>query len=289
MNSHRSPNPNPPLPLTVAFTTPENYAARLSLLLRRRSWTPLWCPTVVVEPTAATNAALRIHISRLHDFSAVAFTSRAGISAFDSAVSAAQSPPLSSSGEDFILSALGKDAELLDPDFVSKICPNSDRVKLVVPPNPTPRGLAESLGPGLGRKVFCPVPLVLGLEEPPVVPHFLYDLGQMGWAPVRVNAYVTRWAGPNCTKGLWDMDHADAIIFTSTTEVEGLLKGLRELGLGWEDVRKRWPGLVVAAHGPVTASGAERLGVGVDVVSSRFSSFDGVVEALDHTFRECSM
>jgi len=37
---------------------------------------------------------------------------------------------------------------------------------------------------------------------------------------------------------------------------------------------------VVAAHRPVTAAGAERLGVKVDVVSSRFDSFEGVVDAL---------
>lgn len=289
MSSLLSPTDSP-IPRTVAFTTPENYATRLSLLLHRRNWTPLWCPTVVVEPTSATNSALLHHISRLdNDFSAVAFTSRSGISAFSSALSSLSSPPLSPSGGPFTISALGNDSELLTPDFLANLCPNSDRVRLVVPANSTPSGLAESLGPGLGRKVLCPVPLVSGLQEPPVVPDFLRDLGLMGWDPVRVNAYVTRWAGPECVAGLVERENVDGMIFTSTAEVEGLLKGLRENGLGWEDVRKRWPGLVVAAHGPVTASGAERLGVRVDVVSFRFSSFDGVVEALDHTFTQVFM
>lgn len=79
-----------------------------------------------------------------------------------------------------------------------------------------------------------------------------------------------------------ERDDLDAIVFTSTAEVEGLLKSLSEFyGLDWAMVRRRWPELVVAAHGPVTAAGAERLGVSVDVVSSRFDSFDGVVDALD--------
>jgi hypothetical protein len=58
----------------------------------------------------------------------------------------------------------------------------------------------------------------------------------------------------------------------------GLLKSLKDFG--W---RSLWGGgvwRVVAAHRPVTAAGAERLGVKVDVVSSRFDSFEGVVDAL---------
>lgn len=280
--TQNSPYPNPPLPTrTVAFTTPENYATRLSLLIHRRNWNPLWCPSVIVEPTAATHNILIRHLARLDDFSAIAFTSRSGISAFASALSATSSPPLS--GEDFIVSALGKDAELLTREFLSRLNPNSDRVRVLVPPNATPSGLVESLGPGLDRNILCPVPLVVGLEEPPVVPDFLNELSSMGWVPVRAEAYETRWAGPKCAEKLAKTEHVDGVVFTSTAEVEGLLKGLREIGLDWEEMMKRWPKLVVAAHGPVTASGAERLGVRVDVVSSKFSSFDGVVEALAHT------
>lgn len=145
--------------------------------------------------------------------------------------------------------------------------------------------MVESLGFGRGRRVLCPVPLVIGLEEPPVVPEFLRDLSLNGWVAVRVNAYETRWAGAECVEELVARSEKegcglDAVVFTSTGEVEGLLKGLGGLGLDWTTVRKRCPRLVVAAHGPVTAAGAERLGVGVDVVSSRFDSFDGVVDAL---------
>lgn len=37
---------------------------------------------------------------------------------------------------------------------------------------------------------------------------------------------------------------------------------------------------MVAAHGLITASGAERLGIIIDVVSCRFHNFDGIVDAL---------
>ena len=75
------------------------------------------------------------------------------------------------------------------------------------------------------------------------------------------------------------------LFFTSTAEVEGLLKSLQELGLNWDMMRMRCPRMLVAAHGPVTASGAERLGVGIDVVSTRFDSFDGVVDALAYRWK----
>ncbi|KAL0286913.1 UNVERIFIED_CONTAM: hypothetical protein Sangu_2714800 [Sesamum angustifolium] len=144
---------------------------------------------------------------------------------------------------------------------------------------------------GRGKKVLCPAPLVIGLEEPPVVPKFLADLGRKGWVPVRVNAYETRWRSgvAELVEMMEEECGVDAIVFTSTAEVEGLLKSLGEVGLDWEMVRRMCPRMVVAAHGPVTAAGAEKLGVGIDVVSSRFDSFEGVVDALEYRWNsyEC--
>lgn len=139
--------------------------------------------------------------------------------------------------------------------------------------------------------MLCPVPEVVGLNEPPVVPNFLDDLKSGGWFPVRIDAYETRWLGPDCAMAVVKKGEEKggevyaAIVFTSSGEVEGFLKSLKEFGWDWGTVRRRWPGLVVAAHGPVTAAGAERLGVDVDIVSSDFGSFQGVVDALDVRLR----
>lgn len=129
---------------------------------------------------------------------------------------------------------------------------------------------------------------MVGLEEPPVVPNFLQELEVSGWVPIRVDAYETRWVGSRSAEGMIrksKVGGVDAVVFTSSGEVEGLLKSLRSLGWDWGMVRRRWPSLVVAAHGPVTAAGAEKLGVDVDVVSSKFSSFEGVVNAIDSRLR----
>lgn len=156
-----------------------------------------------------------------------------------------------------------------------------------MPPVATPSGLVEALGLGLQRKILCPVPAVIGLEEPPVVPNLLADLERRGWAAVRVNAYETRWRSgvAELVERMEEECGVDAIVFTSTAEVEGLLKSLGEVGLDWGMVRGMCPRMLAAAHGPVTAAGAEKLGVGIDVVSSRFDSFDGVVEALEYTWK----
>ncbi|XP_057460611.1 uncharacterized protein LOC130751067 [Actinidia eriantha] len=298
MAMHNLKTPIPKAPNTtrvIAFTTPENYAARVFHLLRLRGWIPLWCPSVSVATTPHTTASLLLHLSNpnpsaaqlkpsLNHFSAIAFTSRTGIAAFSEALDEIENPPLASSGEIFTVCALGKDSELLNEAFANRICENSDRIRVLVPPIATPAGMVEALGWGGGRRVLCPVPAVVDLEEPPVVPDFLRDLAAKGWVPVRVDGYETRWAAAECAAAVVargeEGEGLDAVVLTSTAEVEGLLKGLREWGWDWGRVKRRWPEMVVAAHGPVTAAGAERLGVGVDLVSSRFDSFGGVVDAL---------
>ncbi|CAI0395070.1 unnamed protein product [Linum tenue] len=276
---------------TVAFTTPSNYATRLSRLLSLNSFTPLWCPTIATEATAETVASFGHHLSAdsISLLSAIAFPSRTAIEAAYAALLSLATPLLPPDAADsLVLAALGKDAELLDSEFLLKFCSNVDRVRVLVPTIPTPSGLVQSLGLGRGRRVLCPVPRVIGVQEPPVVPDFLLELESADWNPVRVDAYETRWLGPTCAAEIVEVDELDAVIFTSTAEVEGLLKSLRELECDWTTVRCRRPELVVAAHGPVTAAGAKRLGVDVDVVSGKFESFEGVVKALHSRFRGLS-
>lgn len=67
-----------------------------------------------------------------------------------------------------------------------------------------------------------------------------------------------------------------------------LLNSLHALGMDWKMFRDRHPRLLVAAHGPVTASGAHRLGVEIDVVGKEFNSFSGVVDALALSLRSNS-
>ncbi|KAF8780950.1 hypothetical protein HU200_000915 [Digitaria exilis] len=277
----------------VAFTTPQTggggaYGGRLGSLLRQRGARPVPVSTIAVEPHDPDRLRHFLLPGALDHFAALAFTSRSGISAFAGALPSSHRPLSDASALPFTVAALGSDADLLDGAFLSRLCGDAGatRVTVLVPDVPTPAGLVEALGSGSGRRVLCPVPDVVGLREPPVVPDFLAGLEAAGWVAVRAPAYTTSWAGPGCAEALVDPDAAtpDAVVFTSTAEVEGLLKGLDAVGWSWARLRARWPGMVVAAHGPVTADGARSLGVEVDVVSARFSSFHGVVDALAITF-----
>ncbi|KAL6223770.1 hypothetical protein ACLB2K_002628 [Fragaria x ananassa] len=280
--------PNTAAP-TVAFTTPPIYAARLRHLLALTGFTPLSSPTLTVHHTPATISALKPHLTppSLDLFSAVAFPSRTAIATFSAAADGLSHPLLSPHGAVFTVAALGRDAELIDDAFVSKLSPH--RVRILVPETATPSALVHSLGDGGGRRILCSVPALLGLTEPPVVPDFLRELGESGWSPVRVNAYETSWAGSECAAQVVERIKAgnlDAIVFTSTAEVEGLLKSFKKIVLRWESVKSLCPKLLLAAHGPITAAGARMLGVEVDVVSSQFGSFQGVVDSLhDEIFK----
>uniref|UniRef100_A0ACD5Y0H3 Uncharacterized protein n=1 Tax=Avena sativa TaxID=4498 RepID=A0ACD5Y0H3_AVESA len=280
---------------TVAFTTPGGgggggYGGRLDALLRQRGAHPLPVPTIAIRAHEPDRLRPFLLPGALDPFAALAFTSRSGIAAFSRALPSSPSAnlPLSdaASALPFTVAALGSDADLLDYAFLARLSRDAGRVAVLVPDVPTPAGLVAALGRGSGRLVLCPVPAVDGLREPPVVPNFLAALEAAGWVAVRAPAYTTCWAGPGCAEVLVAPDAAvpDAIVFTSSAEVEGLLKGLDAAGWSWARIRTRWPDMVVAAHGPVTAEGVRRLGIEVDVVSSRFSSFHGVLDALAATF-----
>ncbi|CAI7738707.1 unnamed protein product [Closterium sp. NIES-54] len=91
-----------------------------------------------------------------------------------------------------------------------------------------------------------------------------------------------------------------AVVFSSTAEAQGFVACCHAMGvhplcfLGRHKSQPHSPsdadaadgsgvsrrGVVVAAHGPVTAEGVRNAGLPVDVVSQQFSSFAGVVDAL---------
>ncbi|KAG1371201.1 putative Uroporphyrinogen-III synthase [Cocos nucifera] len=82
--------------------------------------------------------------------------------------------------------ALDKDAELLhEGGFLSRLCWNTSRIKVLVPEITSPAGLVVALGDWLGKRVLCPMPTVVDMEEPLVLPHFFEDLEVSGWILVR--------------------------------------------------------------------------------------------------------
>ncbi|XP_024543433.1 uncharacterized protein LOC9656883 [Selaginella moellendorffii] len=264
--------------LRVAFTAPGSYAPRLEQALDREGAATVSCPTIAVERTPHTQSSVRRAVSALHTYSCIAFTSRSGIASIAHALGEVR---LSGCAE-LVVGALGKDAELIQELDLFKEHREQQRLTVVVPRVATPDALVEELGDGAGRRLLCPVPYACGgLSEPDVVPNFVAALQRHGWDVERLDAYATSWTGSASVTPLL-AGAVDALVFTSTAEVEGLLMALHAHHL---TIASLWP-CVLVAFGPVTARGAKRLGVDVDVVGHRFNSFTDLADLLVSHFRK---
>jgi hypothetical protein len=75
-----------------------------------------------------------------------------------------------------------------------------------------------------------PAPSAGGLQQPPVVPHFLESLRAVGATPTRIDAYTTKQGisaddiGPEAA--LMGAGCVSAVLFTSTAEAQGLVNAL---------------------------------------------------------------
>jgi uroporphyrinogen-III synthase len=238
---------------------------------------------------------LRSLLENLSDYDYVAFTSRRAIQAAVQIGGPHLIECLQSQKPKAL--ALGVDAEEL-------VSAGVDRSAILVPDDATPNGIVSVLdffllvdrinsgehnsGEKTSRKrrILCPVPRFEGrLSEPPVIPLFLENLQNLGLEVDRVDAYVTRWAGPShhakqALQGLRD-GSIQALCVSSTAEAEGLLLLCQEYGLDWKACKVK-----VAVHGQMTAEGAQALGLKVHAISKYSSSVSGVVGAVSESLVE---
>jgi len=256
---------------TILFTLPRNYAGRLGQLLIEHGARPVWMPTIVIEPMAdyrEFDAAIR----NRDQYDWIAFTSRNGIEAFFSRMDALGLEPA-----DFAnvkIAAIGNDARALEQGGIK---PD------LVPAIPSPQGIADELADrGSSGTVLVPVPDVIWMEEPQVVPDFIAALEEVGLTTQRIPAYVTAKATEGLSVGtaMLREGEIDMIAFASRGEVESLL-----LHLGDErDILDE--NTAVACFGPITAAGAVKRNIRVDVVAKDYSRFEGFIEAMEQYFKD---
>eukprot|EP00798_Chlamydomonas_sp_ICE-L_P006553 gene6553-3205_t len=166
----------------------------------------------------------------------------------------------------------------------------------VVPQEASTKGLVMQLvanGEAAGARVFCPVPHVTGgLTEPDVVPKFMQALADAGAIGQRVPAYATTMGTqPEACLAETQMlssGQIDAIAFSSTAEAQGLVHVMGGLEALTSHITRN--NVLLAAHGPYTARGVCSVlgGLPVKCVSRNFSSFHGLVRALEDHFAASS-
>ncbi|KAI8476767.1 MAG: tetrapyrrole biosynthesis, uroporphyrinogen III synthase [Monoraphidium minutum] len=272
----------------VMLTAPRQYAGRLASLLITAGAAPVWLPGIEITRLSGGQCGeLDAALGSLSSFDLLAFTSKNGIYAVMGRLQALRGGPeaavahMRESGVK--LCALGADGKVLRREFGLEVT--------VSPPEASTQGLVAELrrrGLAQGARVLAPVPLVTGgLQEPPVVPRFMAALEAAGAAPTRVPAYLTTPGLPGqaglaacaAERALLREGGIHAIVFSSTAEAQGLCRLMGGRGALADAVAAHR--VVLAAHGPYTAAGAEDvLGLPVPVVSKRFSTFEGVVSAL---------
>lgn len=253
----------------ILFTTPRNYAAKLSRLLVLRGALPVWMPTIVIESMQDYHQFDQA-IKNLPDYSWIAFTSRNGIEAFFDRLEALDLDK--GVLKNTKLCALGNDAKALQEKGIT--------VDLV-PPVATTRGIVEELerrGVKSGR-ILLPVPEVVGMDEPRVIPDLAGWLSSIGMEVHRVPAYTTsrNSEGLSAEAKMLLNGVIDMVAFTSAAEIESLLL---LLGEKWDILQRT----VIACYGPVTAGGSTERGVNPTIVSKDFSALEGFLVAMEEYY-----
>ncbi|PNW72272.1 hypothetical protein CHLRE_16g675000v5 [Chlamydomonas reinhardtii] len=280
----------------IIVTAPRQYSQKLSSKLINAGARPLVVPGVAItELEGAELEQMRGYLRALladphpaSSLSHIAFTSKNGIFALLDQLAAVAGGVEAACGwlrrSGLRLCALGADGEVLVGLGLEVH---------VSPPEASTLGLVRELerrGEAAGARVLCPVPRVTGgLVEPPVVPRFLKALEDAGAVPVRLDAYLTRLGcrpdGCGLERAALQGGHVHAVVFSSTAEAQGLLQLMGGAEAFGAAVAAH--GVTLAAHGPYTAAGAAAvLGLPVPVVSKNFSTFDGVVAALEEHFTQ---
>jgi uroporphyrinogen-III synthase len=245
---------NPLSGRTILVTRPRERAGDLVDLLRARGATPLEAPTIELEEAPAGGALDRaIPAAERGRYSWVVFTSpktvevwftrgranRAGIAAKVAAIG---------NGTAEALRSHGRQPDLVPGSFTSAALGRA-----------FPRGEGQVLLP---RADIAPPDLEVALRA-------------KGWTPVRVTAYrtmVPRSLPTDASRAL-EKRLVDAIVFTSASTVEGLVRLAGVVN-----------GPKVVCIGPVTARAARQAGLTVHAVASPHT-VEGLVGALERALR----
>ncbi|KAJ8902883.1 hypothetical protein NDN08_006203 [Rhodosorus marinus] len=261
----------------VAFTTQPGYATRFSALITEAGARPVWCPTVQTKHFIRDEdfSELDKAVLLLGEYDIVIFTSRNSIDAFyqrllkwgEGDPEIAQLALLNSKVK---LAVIGRDAYVL-----KRILGRSPDI---APIDPSLPGLVHHLSGTsslIGNRILCLIPKVTGLTEPASLRDFAMALEHGGASVEIVNACKTVATKPEETeleRKQIVSGNVDVLAMTSFEEAEAFGKLVNP-----DDLPAK---LILAALGPDAEFGARCAGFEVNVVSSYYSEFEGLIQRI---------
>lgn len=262
----------------IMFTTPRQYAGKLSSCVVEAGGRPVWMPSARYLPlpeTGVLSAQLDVALLELHSFDIIGFASRYAVHGFWERLTTLYG---GETGAYRVISeARVKFAAVpaLGMLLRDKLSAFKDRI---IPAYDDAQDLAEVLAStSSGAAVLCLAPVFEDFEEPKALEHMLNKLTYRGLDVTRAPAYQIR-AGDELQykqelQLLRDRE-IDVLGLTSALEVQGLY---HMLGDSWEALPE---GLSVVGNGRETAAAAAALGLDVLLLGSKNLSGEEMVCAL---------
>jgi uroporphyrinogen III methyltransferase / synthase len=234
-------------------TRPSEQGESLADRLRALGAEVLVAPTIIVEPAPDDGPLDQAILDSAEGrFGWIAFTSAAGVTAWEARSVVLEAPPPRAR-----IAAVG--------DATAEALRGARMPPDLVPPTFTTAALAESFPEGRGRVLLPRADLATSdLED---------GLRSKGWTVVRVDAYRVLPADalpPKAVEALAE-GRVDAVTFTSPSTVHGFV---RLAGVP--------TGVAVVCIGPVTAAAAEAAGFVVDAVADPHTT-EGLVAVVAQT------
>lgn len=249
---------------TILVTAPSNYAYRFANVIEEAGGKAILFPTIQTIINPNTKAIDSIW-KQAESIDWLVLPSRKAMDAFFDRIDSTSLNSISK----LRFCAIGNDINYLKEKY--------NTIAAIEPKESGPNGIVEELGKQAniqGQNIVVIAPLVIGVEEPNVIPNFIRDLKSLKANVTKAEGYITQLSDSlNYLNEIELLKNGkiDIIAFTSTAEIEALIK-LTSLEL----IDKQ----IVACFGPYTGNNAKEFGLDPEYIGQKYSSFEDFVSGI---------
>jgi len=249
---------------TILVTAPSNYSHRFASLIDEAEAKTILFPTVETFINPNTKAIDSIW-QNADSIDWLVLPSRKAIDAFFERIDTSALKTLT----ELKFCAIGNDINYLKEEY--------NIIASIEPQESGPNGIVQELSNQTNiqnQNIVVVAPLVIGVQEPNVIPNFIRDLKGLKAKVSKAEGYITQLSDSlNYRKEIELLKNGkiDIIAFASTAEIEALIK-LTSLEL----VDKQ----VVACFGPYTGNNAIKFGLHPEYIGEKYSSFEDFITGI---------